>query len=81
LNAETLKNAFSKERKLLLNLIRQYGEVEYLHEMFASADSERQADLDVALVWLKKSSSFEQDILGNILEDLSRDQATDDSLS
>lgn len=81
LNAETLKNPYSKERKLLFKLIEQYGEVEYLQQIFAGVDAERQTNVEIALVWLKKSSSFEQDILGNILDDLSRDQATDDNLA
>lgn len=81
LNSETLKNPFSRERKLLLKLIEQYGEVEYLQQMFAGVDAERQTNVEIALVWLKKSSSFEQDILGNILDELSRDQATDDNLA
>lgn len=81
LNAETLKNPFSKERKGLLNLIEQYGDVEYLTQMFAGHDVERKTEVDIALVWLKKNSRFEEEILGNILSDLNSDQFTEDSLA
>jgi hypothetical protein len=81
LNAETLKNPFSRERKLLLSLIEQYGEVEYLSEMFAGQDAERQTEVEIVLVWLEKISWFEQEILGNILDDLKTDNANKDSLA
>ena len=81
LNAETLKNPFSKERKHLLRLIEQFGEVEYLSAMFASQDAERKTDVEIALVWLKKTSTFEEELLGNILDDLRRDQASAESLA
>ncbi|WP_020481821.1 DUF4942 domain-containing protein [Methylomonas sp. MK1] len=80
LNAETVRNPFSKERQLLLRLIEQHGEVEFLQEMFAGEDAERKTPVDVALVWLKKTSTFEQDILGNILDDLRQDRREADDL-
>ncbi|WP_427551026.1 DUF4942 domain-containing protein [Methylomonas sp. MS20] len=81
LNAETLKNPFSKERKHLLRLVEQFGEVEYLSDMFASQDAERKTDVDIALVWLKKTSTFEEALLGNILDDLRRDQVSAEDLA
>lgn len=36
LNAETIKNPFSGERKMLLNLIEQYGSVEFLQDEFVT---------------------------------------------
>jgi hypothetical protein len=81
LNAETLKNPFSKERKLLLSLIEQYGEVEYMSQMFTGEDAERQTEVEIALVWLQKTSRFEDEILGNILDDLKTDQVDEDSLA
>ena len=80
-NAETLKNPFSKQRQHLLTLIEQYGEVEYLQAMFSGTDAQRNTDVDIAVVWLKKSSRFEDDILGTILDDLRRDQKTDEPLA
>ncbi|WAR46323.1 hypothetical protein [Methylomonas rapida] len=81
LNAETVRNPFSKERLLLLRLIEQHGEVEFLQEMFVGEDAERKTPVDVALVWLKKTSTFEQDILGNILDDLRQDHREADDLA
>jgi hypothetical protein len=81
LNAETVRNPFSKERQLLLRLIEQHGEVEFLQEMFAGEDAERKTPVDVALVWLKKTSTFEQDILGSILDDLRQDRREADDLA
>ncbi|PKD38221.1 hypothetical protein CWO84_23690 [Methylomonas sp. Kb3] len=81
LNAETVRNPFSKERQLLLRLIEQHGEVEFLPEMFAGEDAERKTPVDVALVWLKKTSTYEQDILGSILDDLRKDRREADDLA
>lgn len=59
LNAETLKNPHTESRKLLVNLIEQHGEVEYLQEQFR--DAERKTDVEVALVHLKKRNSINSD--------------------
>ncbi|OAI29772.1 DUF4942 domain-containing protein [Methylomonas koyamae] len=79
-NAETLKNPFSRERQQLLRLIEQHGEVEFLSDMFAGAEAERKTPVEIALVWLQKTSTFEQDILGNILDDLRQDSREADDL-
>jgi len=76
-----VRNPFSKERQLLVRLIEQHGEVEFLSEMFAGEDAERKTPVDVALVWLKKTSTFEQDILGSILDDLRQDRREADDLA
>ncbi|PPD37101.1 MAG: hypothetical protein CTY18_01975 [Methylomonas sp.] len=81
LNAETLKNPFSKERQFLVSLIEQHGEVEFLSEMFTAEDAERKTPVEVALVWLQKTSTFEQDILGSILEDLRQDRLSAEDLA
>lgn len=81
LNAETVRNPFSKERQLLLRLIEQHGEVEFLPEMFAGEEAERKTPVEIALVWLKKTSAFEQDILGTILDDLRQDQLSADEIA
>lgn len=73
LNAETIRNPFSKERELLVRLIAQHGEVEFIEGAFAGADAERKTDVDVALVYLKKESSFSKDLAGDILDGLKRE--------
>lgn len=57
LNAETIRNPFSQERQLLVRLIEEHGRVEFVERPFTRSvnpDVEREADVDVALVWLKK---------------------------
>jgi hypothetical protein len=51
LNAETVKNPYSKKRKLLLNIIEQYGTVEFKEGMFKNA--ERSTNVEVAVVKIK----------------------------
>jgi len=58
LNAETIKNPFSKTRKLLKNIIDENGTVEYLGDCFS--DAERKTGVNVALVRLKKESESDR---------------------
>jgi len=52
LNAETIRNLYSLNRKMLLNIIEQNGSVEYLGAAFDNA--ERKTGVEIALVRLKK---------------------------
>ncbi len=52
INAQTLRNPFSKERQLLAALIERHGNVEYIEGAFTGADVVRQADVEVALIHL-----------------------------
>ncbi|WP_404357061.1 DUF4942 domain-containing protein [Methylotuvimicrobium sp. KM1] len=80
-NAETIRNPFSKERRHLVRLIEQFGEVEYVSEMFTGEAVERKTAVEIALVWLKKTATFDQDILGNILDDLRKDRSRTEDLA
>ena len=52
LNAETLRNPYTAERKRLAALLEQFGaDVEYISDAFRS-DAERRADVETALVYL-----------------------------
>ena len=73
LNAETIRNPFSKEREMLVRLVAQHGEVEFIEGAFAGPEAERKTDVDVALVYLKKESSFGKDLMGDILDGLKRE--------
>lgn len=73
LNAETIRNPYSKEREMLVRLIAQHGEVEFIEGAFAGPEAERKTDVDVALVYLKKESSFGKDLMGDILDGLKRE--------
>jgi hypothetical protein len=52
LNEETVKNPFSEDRSKLVQIIEQFGDVEYLGDCFSTA--ERKTDVRVAMVYLKK---------------------------
>lgn len=73
LNAETIRNPYSKEREMLARLIARYGEVEFIEGAFAGVEAERKTDVDVALVYLKKESSFVMDLVGDIMDGLKRE--------
>jgi len=78
INAESIKNPYSKEREFLTGLIEKYGSVEFLQEEFVEA--ERKTEVEIALVYLKKESSVSDDICGDILEKLKRDGTEADDL-
>lgn len=62
LNAETIRNPYTKRRKLLLDKINEYGSYEFLEEEFKNA--ERKTNVEIALVRLvidKKNESFDFD--------------------
>lgn len=74
INAETLRNPFSKERQFLLNLIQTHGEVEFIADAFKGSDVVREADVEIALVYLNKEANLETDIFGDMFEGLSEDK-------
>jgi len=59
-NAETLRNLFSKEREILTALIDAHGSVEYLGPVFAK--SENPTNVDVALIRLHKPKAESNDL-------------------
>lgn len=74
LNAETVRNPFSRERQLLLSLIERHGECELIQDAFNGPDAVRKTDVEIALVWLKKESAMDRELLGDILDNLKKDQ-------
>lgn len=77
LNAETIRNPFSKEREMLVRLVEQHGEVEYVEGAFAVDDAERKTNVEVALVYLRKTAPFYADMMGDILDHLKVDKVED----
>jgi hypothetical protein len=73
LNAETLRNPFSRERQHLVRLIERHGSCEYLAEAFQDPDTQRKTDVEIALVYLKKTANFHVDIMGAILDNATKD--------
>ena len=54
LNAETIRNPYTRNRELLARIIEESGEVEFIGQAFAKA--ERPTDVDVAIVRLHKKA-------------------------
>jgi hypothetical protein len=81
LNSQTIKNPFSQERQFLVSLIEQHGSVEFIQNAFKGDDVRREADVEVALVYLRKEADTKTDIIGNLFEELKQDGQTDKGLS
>lgn len=81
INAETIRNPFSAERRLLVGLVERHGEVEFIDGAFSVEDAERKTDVDVALVYLRKKADMSADIIGSVLDELKCDDATASSLA
>ncbi|MFN9474510.1 DUF4942 domain-containing protein [Acidovorax sp.] len=53
INAETLRNPYTRDRQRLVDLIAAHGSVEYLEDQFTD-DVERTTNVEVALIYLDK---------------------------
>jgi len=73
LNAETVRNPFSKERQLLVRLIEAHGEVEFIEGAFATEETLRKTDVEVALVYLRKQAP-QSDLVGNLIDEMDEDR-------
>lgn len=80
LNAETVRNPFSRDRQRLADLIERFGEVEFVEGAFADAQAQRKTDVEVALVYLRKQADIQHDIIGDLLDDLRGDPETPERL-
>lgn len=58
LNAETIKNPYTKRRKLLLQYIKEYGSYEFIEQAFVAA--ERKTAVEIALVRLRIEKDVHQ---------------------
>ncbi|APZ42523.1 DUF4942 domain-containing protein [Acidihalobacter ferrooxydans] len=70
LNAETIRNPFSRERQHLVNLIKEHGSVEFVEGAFSNA--ERKTNVEVALIHLEKKAESKE-LLGTLLSGLRKD--------
>lgn len=69
LNAETIKNPYTKERKHLKNLIERVGEVEYYENSF------KKTKVEVGVIYLKKPIYEDEfDLFGNLKEEIKTDE-------
>jgi hypothetical protein len=81
LNAETIRNPYTKERQMLTRIIEQHGSVEFIEEAFMDPDTKRKTEVEVALVYLVKEANYDKDIVGSLMEDLKRDSMSSDRLA
>lgn len=69
LNAETIKNPFTKERERLQALIEKVGEVEFIENAFSKG--KRKSNIEIAVVMLKKPIyENEFDVFGDLKKDV-----------
>ncbi|QYK83484.1 hypothetical protein IBG34_23765 (plasmid) [Aeromonas media] len=67
-NAETLKNPFSKERQLLAKLLEDHSgsPVEYLQEAFMSEDTQRVTNVEIAIIHLVKQGTGQSGFIDDL---------------
>jgi hypothetical protein len=68
-NADTVKNPFTKNRKLLVDWIDLYGDVEYIESSFTDPDTLRKTKVKVALIYLEKKADLKQNFIHNLETD------------
>ena len=68
INAETLKNPFSKERQLLAKLLEDHcgSPVEYLQEAFMSEDTQRVTNVEIAIIHLVKQGTGQSGFIDDL---------------
>lgn len=72
LNAEALRNPYSKERQHLARLVQEHGRAEFVGNAFS--DAERQTEVEVVLIHLVKRAQA-HNLVGDLLGELSQDRA------
>ncbi len=73
LNAETIENLFSEQRKHLARLIGEHGDVEFADMAFSDdADALRTTDVRIAIVHMTKQGPPVGEVVGDLLGDLKR---------
>lgn len=75
-NATTIRNPCTAERKRLVKLIEKHGTVEFVEDAFA--DSETKARVDVALIHLSKPAQEATDWIQPMIDGLKVEQVRDD---
>lgn len=73
-NAETLRNPHSAERRRLASLVREHGSVEFIADAFKGQGVDREADVEIALIHLDKPAECSTDWIGPVIEGLTEDR-------
>jgi len=80
INAESVRNPCTKERQRLVDLIDEFGEVEFIQDAFKGQDVEREANVEIALIYLKRVTE-RSTFVGDLLNDLRSDHRDGETLS
>ncbi|MBX3828314.1 DUF4942 domain-containing protein, partial [Burkholderia contaminans] len=79
-NAETVRNPLNAERRRLVSLIDEYGDVEYVQGAFQVEDAERKTPVDIAIVHLVKRAEVGSFVTMDLLRDMTRDTVDGEQL-
>lgn len=80
INAETLRNPFSAERRQLAAIVEEHGEVEYHKDAFKGEGVAREANVEIALVHLIKPAECSHDWIGPVIASMTTDQIKEEAL-
>ena len=76
INSETVKNPFSEERRRLVKIIEEHGDVEFIEDAFSGPDAQRKTNVEIALVYLRKQADTSA-IVGDLFCDLKEDSSAE----
>ncbi|KAH0438479.1 hypothetical protein KCU90_g3504, partial [Aureobasidium melanogenum] len=80
INAETVRKPLSAERKRLVKLIDDFGDVEFVEGAFEVDDAERRTPVDVAIVHLVKKADVGSFVTMDLLRGMQRDTVSNEEL-
>jgi hypothetical protein len=70
LNAKTIKNPYTNERKRLVQRLKDLkADIEYIENAFADIDSQRKTDVEVAMVYININADAENDLFSKMREE------------
>lgn len=79
LNADTIRNPYCFERQRLCQLIEEHGHVQFRTGAFMVDEAQRKTNVEIALVYLKKTADINQDVIGDLFAELKLDHHMDGS--
>lgn len=79
-SADTVRNPLSAERKRLLWLIEEFGDVEFIKGAFEVEEAERKTPVDVAIVHLVKSADVGSFVTMDLLRNMTQDAVDGEQL-
>ncbi len=79
INAETLKNPYSKERQFLAKLIDLHGSVEYVDGAFTTDETQRKTTVECVIIYLRKKACSTDFKLDEILDSMKKAEPSNDA--